>query len=176
MENIWFTADTHFNHSNIIKYCKRPFLDKEQMDKSLINNINKKVKYNDTLYHLGDFAFAKNEYEINNYVNQLICNNIIIILGNHDKSKHMKNKKFKQILPIFHGKINNQQITLCHYAMRVWNKSHHGAWHLYGHSHGFLIEDINLLSMDVGVDTNNYFPFHFDEISKILKSRKENSE
>jgi hypothetical protein len=26
--------------------------------------------------------------------------------------------------------------VLCHYAMRVWNRSHHGAWHLYGHSQG----------------------------------------
>jgi hypothetical protein len=31
-----------------------------------------------------------------------------------------------------------QPIVLCHYAMRVWNRSHHGAWHLYGHSRGNL--------------------------------------
>ena len=31
-----------------------------------------------------------------------------------------------------------QDIVLCHYAMRVWQKSHYGAWMLYGHSHGTL--------------------------------------
>ncbi len=34
--------------------------------------------------------------------------------------------------------VHGQPIVICHYAMRVWNRSHHGAWHLYGHSHGNL--------------------------------------
>jgi hypothetical protein len=25
--------------------------------------------------------------------------------------------------------IHGQPIVICHYAMRVWNRSHHGAWH-----------------------------------------------
>ncbi len=47
--------------------------------------------------------------------------------------------------------VNGQPIVLCHYAMRVSNRSHHGAWHLYGHSHGNLPEGPTSLSMDVGI-------------------------
>ena len=32
---IYFTADTHFNHSNIINLCGRPFANLEQMNNKL---------------------------------------------------------------------------------------------------------------------------------------------
>jgi len=30
--NIWFTADTHFGHLNVIKFCNRPFTSAEEDD------------------------------------------------------------------------------------------------------------------------------------------------
>lgn len=57
---------------------------------------------------------------------------------------------------------------LSHYAMRVWNKSHHQSIHLYGHSHGTLPGFGR--SMDVGVDTNNLYPYHLDEIIDRMKN------
>ena len=35
---VWFTADTHFGHANIIRYCGRPFETKEEHDQVLIDN------------------------------------------------------------------------------------------------------------------------------------------
>jgi calcineurin-like phosphoesterase family protein len=58
---------------------------------------------------------------------------------------------------------------LSHYAHRVWNGSHKGVIHLYGHSHGS-IPDYGK-SMDVGVDTNNLKPYSLDEILTIMKKR-----
>jgi hypothetical protein len=54
---------------------------------------------------------------------------------------------------------------------RFWNRSHHGAWHLYGHSHGNLPDTPTSLSMDVGVDTHDFQPWHFDEINLLMTEK-----
>ena len=43
----WFTADTHFGHTNIIKYYSRPFATEREMDEVLIANWNAIVQKND---------------------------------------------------------------------------------------------------------------------------------
>ena len=48
--------------------------------------------------------------------------------------------------------------------MRVWNASHRGSIHLFGHSHGNLPDHGK--SMDVSADTNNFYPYSIDDIIK----------
>lgn len=174
MKNIFFTSDTHFGHANIIRYSNRPFSSVEEMDETLIENINKMIKPNDILYHLGDFSFKRGDF-IYDYMDKIRCNNIYYIYGNHDKEIR-KNRdlqlRFIWAKDFAEINVNGQEITLCHYAMRVWNKSHHGTWHLYGHSHGSLPDNNNSLSFDIGVDCHNYKPLHFDEVAVIM-SKKE---
>ena len=88
MTNIWFTSDTHFGHKNIVgpkisnwKSGYRNFDSLSQMDDELLFQINKNVQQNDILYHLGDFAFKN----VGEYRNRIVCKNIHLILGNHDK-------------------------------------------------------------------------------------------
>ena len=64
-----------------------------------------------------------------------------------------------------------QLIVLFHYAMRVWQASHHGTYHIYGHSHGELPDDLNALSFDVGVDCHNYAPINYQDIKNIMKNK-----
>jgi calcineurin-like phosphoesterase family protein len=53
---VFFTADTHFGHTNIIKHVGRPFTSVEDMDKTIIRNWNRAVCPTDTIYHLGDVS------------------------------------------------------------------------------------------------------------------------
>lgn len=165
---IWFTSDTHAWHENIIKYCNRPFTNATQMTVALADNINKLVKPDDTLWHLGDFAFGLSERDIYKFRGMINCRKVNLILGNHDKFIKKQKEKFKTtfttIIPFgIDIVVSGQPITLCHYALRVWNKSHYGAWHLYGHSHGTL-GSMGQYDMDVGVDALGYKPISFEEL------------
>ena len=62
-------------------------------------------------------------------------------------------------------------IVLFHYAMRVWNASHYGTWHLYGHSHGDLPDDETSLSFDVGVDCHNFYPLSYSDVTGIMSKK-----
>ena len=75
-------ADLHFGHSNIIKYCNRPFEDTDEMDRALIKNWNETVSNNDTVLVLGDVGFGSKEY-IASLIKQLNGKKILI-MGNHD--------------------------------------------------------------------------------------------
>ena len=53
---VYFTSATHFNHTNIIRFCSRPFKDVEHMNESHITNWNRVVGPEDIVFHLGDFC------------------------------------------------------------------------------------------------------------------------
>ena len=173
---IFFTADTHFGHANIIKYCNRPFADADEMDMALIDNWNSVVSSNDIVYHLGDFAFGSVE-SVDRVVRQLKFKHIHFIKGNHDKPflnwfKKMGGKATSTHPSILETKIEGHQFVLCHYAMRVWNQSHRGSLHLFGHSHGTLLDDPNSKSFDIGVDCHNYHPVSLERVLDIMDSKK----
>lgn len=167
--NYWFTADTHFGHANIIKYCNRPFANVTEHDEKLISNWNTKVQPEDHVYHLGDFAFGRVEYVAN--IRRRLHGNIFFIEGNHDKTTREIRNTFGWYDKVRSIRIEEDEYFLSHYAHRVWNKSHHGVVHLYGHSHGTLPDDTNALSMDVGVDCHKYSPISVAEV-KAFMARK----
>lgn len=176
---IYFTSDTHFGHRNIIDYCDRPWTNVHDMNEGLIARWNKIVNDEDTVYHLGDFAMTIKDEEIKNIVRRLKGTKILI-LGNHDErtiarhsSQFIADDLFYDIHPgVKEIKVGKKRIVLCHYSMEVWNGSHHGAYHLYGHSHGTLPESESKRSFDVGVDPNGYFPVSFEEVAERMSAKK----
>lgn len=172
---LYFTADTHFNHAGIIKSCKRPFYSVEYMDRFLVTSWNHTVSPQDTVWFLGDFSFYLDEDEIDKLVNKL-NGNISFILGNHDKKPlirwHEKKYGFKPpVGKMVKDKKSGAKIWVSHYAHRVWPQSHYGSWHLYAHSHGNLEDDPYSLSMDVGVDPNNFRPVSLIEVAKKMSKK-----
>ncbi len=184
MSNIWITSDTHWGHKNIVRGCSewefqpkeaagvqrlRDFDTLEEHNQKLIQNFNELVQPDDILWHLGDWSFGGKD-NIWKFREQLNCKNIHLVFGNHDQHIEPYNSPYG---PLFSSRqyykelsLNKRRLVLFHYGMRVWNKSHHGAIHLFGHSHGSLPNHGK--SMDVGVDGNNLKPYHIDEIYKIM--------
>ena len=175
----FFTSDTHFFHKNVIKYCNRPFSSIEEMNEKMIELHNNTVSPSDEVFFLGDFAFAKPDKILS--VLERLNGTKHLILGNHDKDiehdqkRFLTNKGFSTISYAREIRREGQKICLFHYGCRVWNKSHHGSWHLFGHSHGTL-EPFGK-SVDVGVDSPfvtgkpEYRPLSFNEIKQFMDKR-----
>jgi calcineurin-like phosphoesterase family protein len=147
----------------------------------MFDRINETVGVDDTLYILGDFCFrSKKPIE---YRSRIVCQDVHLIFGNHDKRNDFKNdlQGFSSVQDVKEIIYCNQRIYLSHYAARVWPASHKGSWMCYGHSHGKLdSEDKHSTrkTIDVGVDnTINYDklfgePWSFKELQKLFNKRE----
>src|SRR5262245_34542604 len=161
---VWFTADHHFGHARIIVLAGRPFASVEEMDEAMVARWNERVASGDLVYHLGDFAFADH----NPYLSRLKGQKRLV-RGNHDHSSRLKAARgWSTIDDMLLVTVDDTPIVLCHYGLRVWNRSHHGSLHFYGHSHGNLPGDSQCL--DVGVDCWNFAPVSLDEIKARLQT------
>lgn len=79
---IWFTADEHYGHENIIKYCIRPFANATHMNEELIYRHNSVVSYSDEVWHLGDFSMRE---DVVPRILPRLNGRHHLIVGNHDR-------------------------------------------------------------------------------------------
>ncbi len=173
MNDIWFTADTHYGHKNIIKYCSRPFSSADEMLEKMVENWNNVVKRGDRVYHLGDLSFLgpdKTKQVVDRLKGQ-----IYFIRGNHDKENcyHKCIDRFIWVKDYFELKVDNKKIVLSHYPFLTWNGCHRGTWNLHGHCHGSLssIANEHARRLDVGVDCHNFSPVNYDSVKLILDNK-----
>jgi len=194
---IYFSADYHLDHANIIKYANRPFTHKhdlnpdetwkspeikqqrcQEMNLSIVRNHNNKLTEDDLLYHIGDFSF-KGTSNARYWENQL-NGTITHILGNHDKNNGVKSYITHAIMK-FGGNIvyvthvppeNNQMETLESYVISACDFIICGHVHdLWKHKH---IETWShgcrnkKLAINVGVDVWNYEPVSIYSILKYI--------
>jgi len=179
MDKIYFTSDTHFGHTNILRFGKgRPFEDINEHDEMLIKNWNDRVGPGDRIYHLGDFSMSNPE-RIRSILERL-NGQIFIIRGNHDKNlrgdktlNHVIWIKdyFKLKVPDEGTVTGKQEIVLSHFPFEVWDKRHYGSWHLHGHCHGNLPSPEWQPRLDVGVDNCNFAPISYEEVKKVMKAK-----
>ncbi len=128
------------------------------------NDIVKDSDQNITI-HAGDFSFGSTK-QTRDVINQLNGKHIFL-QGSHDRWGNSKGRQF-----IWQGKIGNERLTVCHYSMRTWHCSHWNSWQLYGHSHGTL-EPVGK-QLDIGVDTNNFKPYSFNDVQDLMAERPDN--
>lgn len=170
---IFFSSDFHLGHANIIRFDKRPYANVRDMDDDIIKTCMRQLKPGDSFYYLGDWSLT-DQKQAEGYMATLKSSgaNLLFIKGNHDKKETIKlYEKYGQYLGEQRKiKVGEQEIVLNHYCMLVWDKSHHGAWHLYGHSHHSLPVWMDSKKLDVG--WNGYYKLlNFEEI-RIMMDEK----
>ena len=176
MNNIFFTADTHFMHENILSANPdlinkgRPWSNTRDHDEELLANWNNVVDKNDVVYHLGDFALGKGPKKVLQCYYQAIIYRLNgkkhLIIGNHDKKETLALDGWESINNMMKIKVFDQVIILCHYPMMAWDRSHYGTWHLHGHMHNMLNPSTNRYRIDVGVDNWSWAPVSFNRIKQ----------
>jgi calcineurin-like phosphoesterase family protein len=194
-QRLFFTSDTHYNHSNICsattkwtnaQRLTREFNSLDHMNDTIVNNINNVVGENDILIHLGDWSFGGFE-KIEEFRNRLVCKNIHLVLGNHDHHIQRNKENIRDLFSSVHEYLRLEVKTfsshnmfpsetfnfiLCHYPIASWHNMKDGVIHLHGHVHlppQFKLSEGK--AMDVGVDGNNLDPYSLREIINIMSKQ-----
>lgn len=164
---IYFIADMHLNHDNIIRHCKRPFQNAKEMNEVLERNWNGVVRDEDDVYILGDLYFKDSTGVVD--ILKRLKGRKYFILGNHDRINNEIAKQFVWVKIYHEMYVDDIPFILFHYPIESWNKSFHGSIHIYGHIHNSenIREDLKN-RFNVGVEMINYTPI---SVVEILKKR-----
>lgn len=193
---LFFTSDTHYAHKNICRGVTewkdaeditRDFKTLEEMNQTIVDNINNIVKEDDILIHCGDWSFGGID-KIWEFRKQIKCKNIHLILGNHDehilKNKLNTQSLFSSVQHYLDLKVDVQtslvekwnipekyNFICMHYPIISWENMNKGVYHLFGHVH--LPSNKRIMegkAMDIGMDGNNLKPLEYIEIVNLLKN------
>lgn len=175
---IYFTADTHFGHANVVKMCQRPFPDVEAMNEAMIAAWNDRVHGNDTVYIVGDMFFRCEDPES---ILKRLKGKKRLIVGNHDGSWMGKVELARYFISVdLYLEISDgaHALTLCHYPLLTW-KHAKKSYMVHGHIHANTDADFWPLLrirdnvLNAGVDVNGYMPVTFGELLENNRRFKE---
>jgi calcineurin-like phosphoesterase family protein len=153
------------------------------MEDCIVEDTNAVVKENDVLWLLGDLGYFSRPQQVTDLRNRIRCKTINYLYGNHDKfiRKWTLPYCFNRVDEVVYQEVRQQKIFMSHYAHVVWNKSHRGCWHIFGHSHGSLNKWIeqhmpDAKMLDVGIDSlyekfGSYSPISFSELAVYMDGK-----
>lgn len=181
---VYFTSDTHFNHTNIISYCQRPFKNVDEMNERIIANWNEVVSEDDIIFHLGDFCLG-GAAEWTRLLDRL-NGKIYLIMGNHDRKNIRQGfmDRFEHVAMQMHIEVGKQRIYLNHYPFLCFEGGYKNVWQLFGHVHtrktntgidAGRLQYLYPTQYDVGVDNNNFAPVSFEQVKRIIGKQVEQS-
>lgn len=189
-QKVWFTADHHFMHGNIIKLCKRPYQNLREMEQDLVQKWNSKIGEDDLVFYLGDFSMNTLAHKI--FFPQLNFGKLVFIIGNHDR----KNKLIKNLEELsishkveFHNRLivkykneslylthkpvdaNDSMPTICGHVHEKWKLMNSGETVNEGapNSSKFRSKTLKAPVLNVGVDLYDFYPIHLESVINHLK-------
>lgn len=170
MADIWFTSDLHFFHDRDFIVKERGFEDVTEMNEALLQNYNKYVKPEDTVYILGDL-FLLTDYCTGARMVKRLLGHKHLIRGNHDTDHKLQNlirddvfESIKYADVVEDGK---KRYFLCHYPTMVSNGEEKIYFCLCGHTHTKNMYQFfpTQHCLNIGVDAQNLRPVNMDEVN-----------
>jgi calcineurin-like phosphoesterase family protein len=161
--NKWFISDTHFSHTNIIRYTERPFQSVNEMNERLIENWNALVRPQDTVFFLGDFGLGTTNFLTS--LCALLHGNKICIRGNHDGTPtKMQKIGFVLVLESAFIKIGRHRVELVHMPSQPAPPH----FQLHGHVHEKRPNKLVDRQLNLSVEVWDYKPVSEKAIAALL--------
>lgn len=182
MKQVWFWSDLHLGHENMYKFLNwdgtkiRPWEPEqiEEAEEFMLQEYNKLVKFNDTVYFLGDVG-SKNTI-IDKFFSKLVKSRRILIMGNHDNKLGVKYwlRHFDDIRGCYNlsQSENRTNYLLTHIPIHPASKGRFKRC-ITGHIHAQQVPFVNKNEVldiqdpwyrNVSVEVTGYKPVNFDEI------------
>lgn len=174
----FLTADTHFGHASIIRHCERPYAGVGEMDAALVQNWNRTVRPQDTVYHLGDFGHR--DPTANARVFPRLNGRKHLVLGNHDSAEDMARLGWESVSQYLTVTVNGVLFVMFHYPIVEWERYFRngngqvGSIDVFGHVHSTPSRpkhDWDTYQYDVGVDNNAFCPVSTDHVVRMIKAK-----
>lgn len=188
--NRFVISDHHFGHTNSWEKFKladgsplRPFTSNDEMNETMIERHNAKVKEHDTVYFLGDVVINRKHLHLVKRLN----GRKILIRGNHDifRDEDYRDVGFEQI----HGvRVFVDKFILSHIPLHPDCVTGRFRVNVHGHLHAnqimrnvtkytasngvpFTMDEPDPRYMCVCVEQTDFTPLHFDEVEARIQDR-----
>ena len=183
----YFTADLHFGHANIIRYCARPFASVAEMDETLVANWNAVVAADDEVWVLGDVAMGPIDEGLAKV--GLLQGHKVLVAGNHDRCWAGNLRRHEEWVRRYHDagfveilqgtvetEVDGQRVLAAHFPYEGdshdedrftrWRPVDTGGWLLHGHVH--TTWRVRARQINVGVDVWDYAPVSEVALADIM--------
>ena len=167
----WFISDTHFWHSNLIKFenGRREFSSVEEMNELIIERWRECVKPSDIVWHLGDVTF-RYDGAFNEIMSRLPGHKRLLV-GNHDKLGNPNLMRWFERTELWTGKrFLRYGFFATHIPLPLSEFRHGEVLCVHGHKHRALVRDErgepHRSYMSVCVEQTDYRPVHIETITQ----------
>jgi len=195
-QKVWFVSDLHLGHDKPFILNPRKYQNINEAYQHTHEMIQEYVGPNDILFNLGDMVIGAKDNSLS-YAQRIVhypCKHQYFIWGNHnagiqqmydDCRSHLglladdveiypldyPNSPFTFLGHYAEVTIDGIRVVLTHYPIASWNGISKGAYHIHGHCHRNLKEDLALNRLDVGWEWKRR-PVEWNEIVRELSPRK----
>lgn len=181
----YFTSDLHLSHASILKgFRGEIFKTMEEHNETIIGNLLSLPK-GSNLVIAGDLFWKFSSKQVEEFFTKFKKSgiSIFIVYGNHDKMSWFKYSIIRTQGHMKDLSVSDQSITVCHYPLVVFNKSHYNAWNLHGHIHKndatwnkMILNDPRFSGkkLNINIELHDFKPWSFDEIHEYMSTRENN--
>ena len=160
VDNIFFFADPHFDHANIIRYCDRPFNGVAEMNNTILRNYREVVKPDSLVYFLGDMSFGRYSRSAMWWLERL-TGKVVYIRGSHDRGINGLAKDYEWL------EADGIRLLLVHNPIHIppnWN-----GWIIHAHTHSTQLINRQRKRVCVGVEATGYKPIALGEVLETIR-------